>query len=139
MSEFIAEAEQTKLDLGCAKETIDRQLKANENYKKMEEKGKGLEEQRRAQEAIDESLTERTLAREERERAFGRGLCKANLAHLNDNKSDRMGRVGKVFGHPGVTVTRDVPGDMGFTKPDGSYSNGASLMQAKETTTESKG
>lgn len=138
MKKYIESIEGLRGDLEQSETELEKAQIVIADYRKKSAQWAGIEEQQRINEQAEEDLIATEKALDGRQRGFELELAVARMDAMEANMKNMERLVEKVFGHPGVTVTRDVPVDMGSTNSDGSYTSGAILQQAKETTTESK-
>lgn len=138
MKEYIEGAELTEKQLRRSEHELKQaQIKITEFEKKHalynEMKAMGEDLDLRVQALDDRELM---ITKRENDRAIAENCIR--MEEMQSNMKNMEGLVAKVFGHPSVSITRQVPVDQGHSFNDGSYKSGDALMPATETETKGK-
>ena len=142
MSEFIAEAEQAKLDLIDNEGTIQAQEKVVAKYREMEGKWLKADKMLAEANARAEKNSEKAKELQKTEDRLDNAIMQVRLEMMNANMANMQQLVTKVFGHPGVSVTsqKQVVTAGGVQNQYGGYDGAeyTSPVTETETTVESK-
>lgn len=138
MKTFIESLEQVRADLSKSEEEVGKLLVTVADYRKKDAKYAGNTEEEKRLNAVEQHLDSRQGEIQKREDRIEIELIKERNTLMEANMKNMESLVQKVFGHPAVTITRQVPVSDGYNNSNGSYSSGESLMHATEKTVESK-
>lgn len=138
LKEYLDRAELTEQALESEQSKLKKAHQEIAEYKKQEEKLKSLTSWENTLKSMAAGLDTRQFELDARERGMDKDIMTTKMEGMEANMRNMEAMVTKVFGHPAVTVTRQVPVADGDYNAQGQYGGGESLMDTKETTTESK-
>lgn len=139
MKEYIESIEGLRIDLTKSEEEVERLQRVEIKYRSDKAVLAGNEEEKRRLENWAEQLDSRQDELNKREDRIKIELSEMKMAGMEKNMENMQALVSKVFGHPNVTIQRQIPLDNGSYDSMGKVmESGETLQPATETRTESK-
>jgi hypothetical protein len=138
LKDYLEGAELTERVLRETQATVTKHEETIAEYVKREDLLADAERQVATAVAIRKQNEERTIKLDEEARNMRCTIMETQLSMTTANMKNMESLVQKVFGHPSVSITRQVPVAAGFNNADGSYNSGDMLENASEKTVEGK-